>query len=128
MKGNGKKERAIDNEYIALQKKGKITKFVYPAIATLYLPHASQGFTYSTYSDPLDIGLFGGGFRLNDDRGNTALRPAEKTEWEIGADLRLFSDRLTLGMTYYQNEIVGDHIDVIILQDFLHHLLCLAPC
>ena len=46
---NGKKERAIDNEYIALQKKGKITKFVYPAIATLYLPDASQGFTYSTY-------------------------------------------------------------------------------
>ena len=46
---NGKKERAIDNEYIALQKKGKITKFIYPAISTLYLPDASQGFTYSTY-------------------------------------------------------------------------------
>lgn len=46
---NGKKERAIDNEYIALQKKGKITKFVYPAIATLYLPDACKGFTYSTY-------------------------------------------------------------------------------
>ena len=79
---------------------------------------AEGGFTYSTYSDPLDIGLFGGGFRLNDDRGNTALRPAEKTEWEIGADLRLFSDRLTLGMTYYQNEIVGDHIDVELTPSF----------
>ena len=46
---HGKKERAIDNEYIALQKKGKITKFVYPAISTLYLPDACKGFTYSTY-------------------------------------------------------------------------------
>ena len=46
---NNKKERAIDNEYIALQKKGKITKFIYPAIATLYLPDALKGFTYSTY-------------------------------------------------------------------------------
>jgi GR25 family glycosyltransferase involved in LPS biosynthesis len=46
---NGKKNRVIDNEYIALQKKGKITKFVYPAIATLYLPDAKKGFTYSTY-------------------------------------------------------------------------------
>jgi len=46
---NGKKERAIDSEYIALQKKGKITKFVYPAIATLYLPDALKGFTYSKY-------------------------------------------------------------------------------
>jgi hypothetical protein len=46
---NGAKERAIDTEYIALQKKGKITKFVYPAIATLYLPDACKGFSYSTY-------------------------------------------------------------------------------
>jgi GR25 family glycosyltransferase involved in LPS biosynthesis len=46
---NGKKERAIDSEYIALQKKGKITKFIYPAIATLYLPDAKKGFNYSKY-------------------------------------------------------------------------------
>jgi GR25 family glycosyltransferase involved in LPS biosynthesis len=46
---HGKKERAIDTEYIALQKKGKITKFVYPAIVTLYLPDANKGFSYSTY-------------------------------------------------------------------------------
>ena len=46
---HGSKERAIDSEYIALQKKGKITKFIYPAIATLYLPDANKGFTYSTY-------------------------------------------------------------------------------
>ncbi|MBT8219034.1 MAG: SusC/RagA family TonB-linked outer membrane protein, partial [Bacteroidia bacterium] len=74
--------------------------------------HAAQtlaegGFAYSTYSDPLDISLFGGGFRLDDDRGNPALDNELKTEWEIGTDLRFFDDRLSLGMTYYQNKIEG---------------------
>ena len=76
------------------------------------LPHRFQSpaespFTYSTYSDPLNIGLFGGGFRVDDDQGNPDLEPEIKTEWEIGADLRFFNDRLSLGMTYYQNEIDG---------------------
>lgn len=74
--------------------------------------HAAQtlaegGFSYSTYSDPLSIGLYGGGFRLDDDRGNPDLEPEIKTEWEIGADFRFFQDRLSLGMTYYQNDIEG---------------------
>lgn len=68
---------------------------------------AEGGFTYSTYSDPLNVSLFGGGFRLDDDRGNPLLEPEIKTEWEIGADLRFFQDRLTVGMTYYQNTIDG---------------------
>ena len=33
---NGKKERAIDTEYIALQKKKYISLFYYPAIVKLY--------------------------------------------------------------------------------------------
>jgi len=44
---NGKKERAIDNEYMALQKKGNITKFLYPAIAVLHIEDAKKGFTFS---------------------------------------------------------------------------------
>ena len=43
------KERAIDNEYISLQKKGKINLFLYPAIAVLNLEDAKKGFTYSGY-------------------------------------------------------------------------------
>jgi len=31
---------------------------------------AESGFTYSSYSDPLDISLFGGGYRVDDDKGN----------------------------------------------------------
>ena len=46
---HGSKERAIDTEYISLQKKGKITKFIYPAIATLFLKDAKEGFTYCSH-------------------------------------------------------------------------------
>jgi TonB-linked SusC/RagA family outer membrane protein len=73
---------------------------------------AEGGFSYSTYSDPLEIALFGGGFRLDDDKGNPDLEPEIKTEFEFGADLRMFSDRLSLGLTYYQNKITGMIIDV----------------
>lgn len=74
------------------------------------IPHrfetlAESGFAYSSYSDPLDIGLWGGGFRINDDRGNRDLRPEIKTEFELGTDLRFLDDRFSLNMTYYQNTI-----------------------
>ena len=68
---------------------------------------AEGGFTYSSYSDPLDIALFGGGFRLDDDKGNPDLEPEIKTEFEVGTDLRMFDEKLSLGMTYYQNKITG---------------------
>ncbi|MEM9327975.1 MAG: outer membrane beta-barrel protein, partial [Bacteroidota bacterium] len=75
-------------------------------------PHRAQtlaegGFEYSTYSDPLQIALFGGGFRLDDDRGNPGLDPEIKTEFEIGTDLRFFNDRLSYSFTFYQNNIEG---------------------
>lgn len=73
---------------------------------------AESGFSYSTYSDPVDISFFGGGFRLDDDLGNPNLEPEIKTEWEIGTDMRFFDNRLSLGMTYYQNEITGILINV----------------
>ena len=77
-----------------------------------FVTPAEAGFTYSTYSDPLEVGLFGGGFRVDDDKGNPDLEPEIKEEWEIGTDFRFFKDRLTLGMTYYQNKITGILIDV----------------
>lgn len=64
-----------------------------------------EQFAYSTYDDALDINEFGGGFRLNDDQGNNSLKPEIKTEFEIGTDLRLLKDKITLGATYYKNTI-----------------------
>jgi outer membrane receptor protein involved in Fe transport len=67
-------------------------------------------FTYSSYSDPLDINLFGGGFRLDNNLGNPDLKPEMKTEWEIGTDMRFFKDALSVTATYYSN-----HIDDILI-------------
>lgn len=64
-----------------------------------------EAFSYSTYDDALDINEFGGGFRINDDQGNPTLNPEIKTEFELGTDLRLLKDKVTLGVTYYQNTI-----------------------
>ena len=66
---------------------------------------AEGGFSYSTYSDPLVIDSFGGGFRLDNNLGNPDLKPEMKTEWEIGTDLRLFNNDLTFSFTYYNNKI-----------------------
>lgn len=73
---------------------------------------AETGFTYSSYSSNLDVGTFGGGFRLDDDLGNPNLKVELKTEYEIGTDLRFFENRLSLGATYYYNVIEDILIDV----------------
>ncbi len=44
------KSRAIDAEFFQLQQSKMITKFVYPAMATLYMPDAKNGFTYNDKS------------------------------------------------------------------------------
>ena len=44
------KRRAIDAEFRRLQKGGKITDFIYPAIVELHLPTAMNGFTYNASS------------------------------------------------------------------------------
>lgn len=66
---------------------------------------AESGFIYSSYSDPLDIALFGGGFRLDNNRGTPDLKPEIKTEWDVGLDMRFLNNNLTLSLTYYHNKI-----------------------
>ena len=73
---------------------------------------AEGSFTYSTYSDPLNIDLFGGGFRIDNNLGNPDLKPEIKTEWEIGTDFRFFDDALELNLTYYNNKIDDILLDV----------------
>lgn len=75
-----------------------------------------ETFSYNTYDDGLNGLYFGGGFRLNDDKGNDKLKPEIKTEFEIGADLRLFNDKLAFGITYYSNEITDMLLDVALAQ------------
>ncbi|WP_159023349.1 SusC/RagA family TonB-linked outer membrane protein [Formosa sp. L2A11] len=47
---------------------------------------------------------FGGAFMVDSEKGNSNLRPEIKTEWEVGGDLRFFKNRLSLGITYYENK------------------------
>jgi len=58
------------------------------------------------------VGYGNGAFVQGEQQGDPDLRPEIKTEWEVGTDLRFFSDRLTAGFTYYQNEIVDLLLDV----------------
>ena len=64
-----------------------------------------EGARYDAYDDGLALTNFGGGFRLDNSKGNADLKPEVKTEWEIGTDLRFLQDRFTLSLSYYQNKI-----------------------
>ena len=77
-----------------------------------FQPAAESGFAYSSYSDPLDINLFGGGYRVDDDKGNPELKPELKTETEFGLDLRFLDDRLALSLTSYSNLVEDMLINV----------------
>jgi len=46
---NLNKCRAIDKEYMLLQEKRIISKFIYPALVTLQMDEAKQGFNFSQY-------------------------------------------------------------------------------
>jgi len=41
----------------------------------------------------------------NDFVGNPDLKPEESTGWEVGVDQRLFADRVSLGLTWFQEEL-----------------------
>ena len=97
---------ALDSSIISF---GKL-RASYGIVGVQPSPHrfdtlAEGGFSYSTYSDPLVIDSFGGGFRLDNNLGNPDLKPEMKTEWEIGTDLRFFNNDLTFSFTYYNNKI-----------------------
>ncbi len=62
--------------------------------------------SFSSWANPLSGSGYGNGaYVRNATQGDPFLQPERKTEWEIGADLRFINNRLTVGFTYYQNEI-----------------------
>ncbi len=60
---------------------------------------------YNAYDDGLALTNFGGGYRLDNSKGNDNLKPEIKTEWEIGTDLRFWNNKISLSLSYYQNKI-----------------------
>ncbi len=66
---------------------------------------AESGFSYSSYSDPVSVGQWGGGYRVDDDKGNDQLKPEVKTETEFGVDFRFIDDKFAFSLTKYSNTI-----------------------
>lgn len=62
--------------------------------------------SFSSWASAISgTGYGNGAFVQSATQGDPNLRPERKTEWELGTDLRFIKDRLSLGFTYYENEI-----------------------
>lgn len=71
--------------------------------------------SFSSWASSLSgVGYGNGAYVRNSRQGDPNLRPERKTEWELGTDLRFFNNKLTTGITYYQNRIVDLLLDVAV--------------
>lgn len=59
---------------------------------------------FGSWGDELDPAAYGGGFARSDEAGNPLLKVERTKELEFGADLRLFEERVELGLTRYLTE------------------------
>ncbi|GAB3971276.1 SusC/RagA family TonB-linked outer membrane protein [Spirosoma terrae] len=66
-------------------------------------PYISASF--SSWATNLTGSGYGGAYVESATQGDPNLLPERKTEWEIGTDLRFFKNKLSIGYTYYQNQI-----------------------
>lgn len=66
----------------------------------------------SGWGETLDGAQFGGTYARSSVQGNPDIKPEQKTEFELGTDLKMLKNKLSLGITYYTNEITGIVLDV----------------
>jgi len=62
---------------------------------------AASGSGYDSYWSAAD---YGGAFWRSIIKGNPDLKPEITTEWEVGADIKMFKNRLTLNLSYYDSK------------------------
>jgi len=74
------------------------------ATSTVFGPSGGIG---SGWGDGFDGSLYGNPFTQSSTRGNPDLREERKKEFEVGLDLRLLNNRITLSGTYYDNATEG---------------------
>ncbi len=65
----------------------------------------TTGGVASGWGDGVNGSLFGNPLTRSSQRGNPTLREERKTEFEIGFDIRLLNDDLSISATYYNNTI-----------------------
>ncbi|MCV6631366.1 MAG: SusC/RagA family TonB-linked outer membrane protein [Flavobacteriaceae bacterium] len=65
------------------------------------------------FIDNNEFPLFGKvAFERSSQLGNAKIKPEETTEWEVGAEFKLFNNRLTVDMAYYNKETKDQIINV----------------
>ncbi len=77
-----------------------------PYLAQTYFTSAAFGESYGPALDA-SSDTYGGGYVRSSLQGNRNIEPERKKEFEIGSDLRFFSDKLSLSGTYYSNNTEG---------------------
>lgn len=70
---------------------------------TNYVPASFTG----GWGDGIDANLYGTSFVSSFRKGTPGIEPEITKEFEIGTDLRFFSNRLSLGFTYYNRKTNG---------------------
>lgn len=70
---------------------------------------ASTGPIGEAFGSTLDASspLYGGGYIRSTLKGNPNIKPERKREYEAGADLRLFANKISLSGTWYYNKTTG---------------------
>jgi TonB-linked SusC/RagA family outer membrane protein len=77
-----------------------------PYLSQTYFASAAFGESYGPTLDA-SSDTYGGGYVRSTLQGNPNIEPERKKEFEIGSDLRFFSDKLSLSGTYYNNKTEG---------------------
>jgi len=58
----------------------------------------------SGWGDYMDASQYGGSIYRSSTKGNPNIKPERKTEIEMGVDLKLLKNKVSLGLTYYDNK------------------------
>ncbi len=80
-------------------------------VATQPQPYSTVTYyVQSSYGEPFgsvvnSSSYVTGGYEQSSTLGNPYLKPEVKTEYEFGGDFRLLNDRITVGATYFTNEV-----------------------
>ena len=80
-----------------------------PYLTNTYYVTASSTVIGEAFGSTLDASspLYGGGYLRSTLKGNPDIKPERKKEYELGFDLRLFSNKVSLSGTYYSNKTTG---------------------
>jgi len=80
-----------------------------PYLTNTYYVTASSAVIGEAFGSTLDASspVYGGGYIRSTLKGNPDIKPERKKEYELGLDLRLFSNKVSLSGTYYSNKTTG---------------------